>query len=210
MPNEAKKGITVKVDAGLHAEVKQYIESHGITMAEFVSLALHDELHPKFQTKEDAGNMRTLAFQVPEDLFQKIKDYLHRNNMTQKEFIIGLISQELIDHLIVEGGVEYIQVHPTFLYESVWNLGVLLFMLWYRKRKKFDGQMLCIYLLGYGLGRTWIEGLRTDQLKFFATGIPVSQALSMVLVLGAVLSLVMGSRKIGMQKEDDNGETYQG
>lgn len=95
MPNEAKKGITVKVDAGLHAEVKQYIESHGITMAEFVSLALHDELHPKIQTKEDTGNMRTLAFQVPEDLFQKIKDYLHRNNMTQKEFIIGLIEQEL-------------------------------------------------------------------------------------------------------------------
>lgn len=95
MPAEEKKGITVKVDAGLHAEVKQYIESHGMTMAEFVSLALHDELHPKFQTKEDAGNMRTLAFQVPEDLFQKIKDYLRRNNMTQKEFVIGLIETEL-------------------------------------------------------------------------------------------------------------------
>ena len=95
MPVDEKKGITVKVDAGLHAEVKQYIESHGMTMAEFVSLALHDELHPKNQTKEDAGNMRTLAFQVPEDLFQKIKDYLRRNNMTQKDFIIGLIEQEL-------------------------------------------------------------------------------------------------------------------
>lgn len=95
MPTEEKKGITVKVDAGLHAEVKQYIESHGMTMAEFVSLALQDELHPKFKTKEDMGNMRTLAFQVPDDLFRQIKEYLQRNNMTQKEFIIGLIETEL-------------------------------------------------------------------------------------------------------------------
>lgn len=95
MPNEEKRGITVKVDAELHAEVKQYIESHGMTMAEFVTLALQDELHPKFKTKEDMGNMRTLAFQVPDDLFKQIKEYLQRNNMTQKEFIIGLIETEL-------------------------------------------------------------------------------------------------------------------
>ena len=90
----------------------------------------------------------------------------------------SMISQDLLNHLIVKDGVEYIQVHPTFLYESVWNLGVLVFMLWYRKRKKFNGEMLLIYLLGYGLGRVWIEGLRTDQLIFFNTGIAVSQALS--------------------------------
>ena len=90
----------------------------------------------------------------------------------------SMISEDLLNHLIVENGMEYIQVHPTFLYESLWNLGVLLFMFWYRRRKKFDGEMLWIYLLGYGLGRAWIEGLRTDQLILFGTGIPVSQALS--------------------------------
>ena len=95
MPNEEKKGITVKVDAALHAEVRQYLESHGMTMAEFVTLALQDELHPKIQMKEDAGSMRTLAFQMPDDLFKRIKEYLQRNNMTQKEFIIGLIETEL-------------------------------------------------------------------------------------------------------------------
>lgn len=97
MPTEAKKGITVKVNAALHAEVKQYLEEHGMTMAEFVTLALTDELHLKFNMKEEKnmGNMRTLAFQVPEDLFQRIKDYLQRNNMTQKEFVIGLIETEL-------------------------------------------------------------------------------------------------------------------
>ena len=112
----------------------------------------------------------------------------------------GMISQELLDHLIVENGVEYIQVHPTFLYESMWNLGVLIFMLWFRKRKKFDGEMLLIYLLGYGLGRSWIEGLRTDQLIFFGTGIPVSQALSMLLVLISGTVLVYRHRQLKKAK----------
>ena len=60
-------------------------------------MALQDELHPKLNIQEDKnmGNMRTLAFQVPEELFHKIKDYLQRNNMTQKEFVIGLIETEI-------------------------------------------------------------------------------------------------------------------
>ena len=117
----------------------------------------------------------------------------------------GMISQELLDHLIVENGVEYIQVHPTFLYESMWNLGVLIFMLWYRKRKKFDGEMLLIYLLGYGLGRSWIEGLGTDQLIFFGTGIPVSQALSMLLVLISGTVLVYKHKQLKKAKTGDVG-----
>ncbi len=108
----------------------------------------------------------------------------------------SMISQELLNHKIVENGVEYIQVHPTFLYESLWNLGVLIFLLWYRKRKKFDGEILWMYLLGYGLGRAWIEGLRTDQLLFFGTGIPVSQALSMVLVAAASAVIIWKRSKL--------------
>ena len=97
MADSEKRGITVKVDAELHAEVKRFIESNNMTMAEFVAQALEDELHPKIQEKEETtmANMRTLAFQVPEDLFQKIKEYLRRNNMTQKEFVIGLIENEI-------------------------------------------------------------------------------------------------------------------
>ena len=97
MPTNEKKGITVKIDAELHAEVKQYLEQHSMTMADFVSMALQDELHPKIEQKEEKSmeKMRTLAFQVPEDLFQKIKDYLHRNNMTQRQFVIGLIENEI-------------------------------------------------------------------------------------------------------------------
>ena len=92
MPDNEKKGITVKIDAGLHAEVRQYLGSHGMTMAEFVTQALQDELHPKINMREENGmsNMRTLAFQVPEELFQEIKDYLQRNNMTQRNLLSGL------------------------------------------------------------------------------------------------------------------------
>ena len=97
MATEGKKGLTVQLPIDLHAEVKQYVEANNMTMAEFVVLALNDELHPKYQEKEEnnMANMRTLAFQVPEDLFQRIKDYLRRNNMTQKEFVIGLIESEI-------------------------------------------------------------------------------------------------------------------
>lgn len=95
---DEKKGITVKINADLHAEIREYLERHeGMTMAEFITLAVDDELHPKIQQKEgnSMGNMRTMAFQVPEELFQRIKDYLHRNNMSQKEFVLGLIETEL-------------------------------------------------------------------------------------------------------------------
>ena len=96
MANETK-GITVRIDAGLHAQVREYVESHGMTMAEFVSQALDNELHPKYQLQEAStmANTRTIAFQVPEDLYQRIKDYLSRNNMTQKQFFLGLIETEL-------------------------------------------------------------------------------------------------------------------
>ena len=97
MADENKKGITVKIDADLHAQVKDYIESRGMTMAEFITAACDDLLHPKIAEKEEKKmeNMRTVAFQVPDSLFQRIKDYLQRNNMTQRQFLLGLIKAEL-------------------------------------------------------------------------------------------------------------------
>ena len=92
-----RKGITVKIPSDLHAELKAYIEAHGMTTGEFIALAVDNELHPKIQIKEEQPmeNMRTLAFQVPESLFQRVKAYLERNHMTQKQFVIGLIEAEL-------------------------------------------------------------------------------------------------------------------
>ena len=92
-------------------------------------------------------------------------------------------------------GRQFIQVHPTFLYESLWNLMVLLLMLFMWKRKKFNGEILLIYLTGYGLGRFFIEGLRTDQLFLWGTGLAASQLLSAGLfVAGLVLLIVFHIR----------------
>lgn len=63
---------------------------------------------------------------------------------------------------------EYIEVHPTFFYESLWNLiGLLLILLVVSKARRFDGENTWFYFLWYGLGRFWIEGLRTDSLYLF-------------------------------------------
>ena len=94
MPSE-KKGITVKVDAELHAQVREYIEAHGMTMGDFVAQALDNELHPKIQEGQNMSNMRTMAFQVPQEMFDEIKDYLNRHHMKQKDFVLGLIRAEL-------------------------------------------------------------------------------------------------------------------
>ena len=94
MPSE-KKGITVKVDAELHAQVREYIEAHGMTMADFVAQALDNELHPRIQEGQNMSNMRTMAFQVPQEMFDEIKAYLNRHHMRQKDFVLGLIRAEL-------------------------------------------------------------------------------------------------------------------
>ena len=90
-----------------------------------------------------------------------------------------------------------IYVHPTFLYESLWNLALFIGLwLWVRKgKRKYDGQMSLLYLFFYGLGRAWIEGLRTDSLYIGHTGIRVSQALSLVLVLCAGVLLLWQRRR---------------
>ncbi len=105
----------------------------------------------------------------------------------------GDLTKELLDHVVVLDGVEYIQVHPTFLYESLWNLAVLVIILLMTKKRKFSGQLFFAYLGLYGLGRFWIEGLRTDQLKLFGTGMAVSQVLSGILVIFSIgISIYMG------------------
>lgn len=106
------------------------------------------------------------------------------------------ITQKMWDHVVTVNGVEYIQVHPTFLYESLWNVGVLLFLFWFRKRKKFNGEVFLMYLIGYGIGRIWVEGLRTDQLLLPVVGLPVSQLLSGCLVVGCTILVVWKRKKL--------------
>lgn len=102
---------------------------------------------------------------------------------------------EIRNHSIVLDGATYLQVHPTFLYESVWNLILMILLIFYTKHKKFDGEIFLLYLAGYGLGRFWIEGLRTDQLFLWGTPIAVSQALAAFMVIVAVLLITYNRLK---------------
>lgn len=106
------------------------------------------------------------------------------------------ITAELRENIVVVDGISYIQVHPTFLYESMWNLGVLIFLLCYFKHRKFDGEIFLLYLAAYGAGRFWIEGLRTDQLFIPNSSIPVSQVLALALVILGSTWIIIKRRKI--------------
>ena len=110
------------------------------------------------------------------------------------------ITQE-IAVAIVEG-TNYIQVHPTFLYESLWNLMLLIIALVYWKHKKFVGEICLLYLGGYGIGRFWIEGIRTDQLLIGTTGIAVSQMLGLVCFLFAIVCVIY--KRVTLYKNQKN------
>ena len=99
------------------------------------------------------------------------------------------ITEQVRAHIVE--GTNYIQVHPTFLYESIWNLLILCLMLAYHRHKKFKGEVWFLYLGGYGLGRFWIEGIRTDQLYLMGTTIPVSQLIAAICVVVAVAADVL-------------------
>ena len=94
------------------------------------------------------------------------------------------ISENIASH--IPDGANYINVHPTFLYESVWNLLVLTALLTFRKHKKFDGELCLLYFGGYGLGRFVSEGIRTDTLFIPGTSLPVSQVLALLMVIFSV------------------------
>ncbi len=120
-----------------------------------------------------------LAMQIPVDAVRDSSD----------------ITAEMLEHIVEVGGISYIQVHPTFLYESLWNLAVLGILLIVRHHKKFEGEVFLLYLIGYGIGRFWIEALRTDQLLIPSTTIAVSQVLAAVLVVVSAVILLVSRRK---------------
>ncbi len=94
-----------------------------------------------------------------------------------------------------DGSVTY--VHPTFLYESLWNiLGLILLHFWSKKHRHFDGELFLLYLCWYGFGRFFIEGLRSDSLYIFGTGLRVSQLVAIVtFVASAILLIIINKRK---------------
>lgn len=112
-------------------------------------------------------------------------------------------------------GFETLYVHPTFLYESLWNiLGLIVLHIWSKKgKRKYDGQIFWLYILWYGLGRAWIEGLRSDSLYIGSTDIRVSQLLAIVSAVVSLVILIINARKqhgpedmfVNARKGEDNG-----
>ena len=133
-----------------------------------------------------------LAMQIPLKYFE------------QYGRVSELKASGILDHLVtltVNGEkLSYIQVHPTFLYESLWNVGVLLMLLLFTKHKKFHGEIFLLYLAGYGIGRFWIEGLRTDQLLLPGIKLPVSQVLSAVVAIVSIAVILIQRKRCTAKK----------
>ena len=134
-----------------------------------------------FVNVEAYGSVTSLPWRMTS---QSIADELMRK---------GLLDSQQQYELVVNGTWG---VHPTFFYESMWNLiGLILIYVLSKRRYKFDGQFFCTYLIWYGVGRGIIEGLRTDSLYFFHTPIRVSQVLGFAsAILGLVLMLFLWNR----------------
>ena len=109
------------------------------------------------------------------------------------------ITQDVLDHIVqfdAFGVAEYIQVHPTFFYESCWNFILLILLLIYRKHRKHYGEIFCLYLIGYGVGRFWIEGLRTDQLLLHYLQLPVSQVVAIVSIILGIIGIILCRKNV--------------
>lgn len=128
-----------------------------------------------------------LAMQIPVEYFKQV-------GRLGEVSATGLLDQTVTLEI---GGkaIEYIQVHPTFLYEGLWNLCILCLIFFWSKKKSFDGELFCIYLIGYGTGRFFIESLRVDQLQIGSTGIAATQVVCVLAAMTGLFWIICGKRK---------------
>ncbi len=168
---------------------------YGSVIAAFITLFVYTKIKKKnpFQMG-DSGVLGLILGQIigrwgnfmNREAFGEYTDNLFAMRLPIEAVRRHEITDEMWSH--VTEGVNYIQVHPTYLYESAWNLVILLLLLCYRKRKKFHGEICLFYLGGYGLGRFLIEDLRTDQLLVPGTDIAVSQLLALCMFVFAIVA----------------------
>ncbi len=138
------------------------------------------------------------------EAFGEYTDNLFAMRLRVDQVNTSNITELMREHIQTVDGVSYIQVHPTFLYESLWNVMVLVLILVLTKKKKVNGEIFLLYMVGYALGRVWIEGLRTDQLQIGATGIAVSQLLAgLIAVVGIGAWVIV---RICLRKKESPGE----
>lgn len=183
---------------------------YGAVIAAFLTLLVYSRVKKtNFMQMADTGVLGLILGQIigrwgnfmNREAFGEYTEGLFAMRLPVAAVRANEITEKMADHLAE--GINYIQVHPTFLYESLWNLGILVLMLLYRKHKRFHGEICLFYLGGYGIGRFWIEALRTDQLRWGHTDIAVSQVLGLVLFLAAVaIDIVV---RLRMKNKEEQG-----
>ena len=157
-----------------------------------------------FFNREVFGSYTNSIFRmgIPVDYYSKsFMDYLTSS---------GIVTDEMLAHQEVINGVSCITVHPTFLYEGLWNVLLLVLIFIFRKKKKFNGEIFTSYALGYGVGRFIIEGIRTDSLMIGP--LKVSQVVAVLCVVGATIIIIVNRRKVKnaplseTEKVEESGE----
>lgn len=134
----------------------------------------------------------------------------YTNNLLAMRIPVSMVRERDISPTIaahMTEGTNYIQVHPTFLYEGMWNLAILVLLLLYLKHKKFDGEIALLYFAGYGIGRAWIESIRTDQLYITGTTIPVSLVLGLAMAAAAITADLVIRYRLRKQGDKTGGAT---
>lgn len=114
----------------------------------------------------------------------------------------GNLTDEILQNIVTADNTKYIQVHPTFLYEALWNIGVIIILILLRNSGRLKRRIFPMYIILYGIGRFWIEGLRTDSLYLWNSPVRASQVLSMVLVVAGIALLFI------IKSNSGNGKKY--
>lgn len=168
---------------------------YGGVIVGFITLAVYVKLkHKSYRLMADTGIFGVIMGQIigrwgnftNREAFGDYTDSLFAMRLPVSMVRSIEITDKMQAHM--SAATNYIQVHPTFLYESLWNVLILTLMLLYIKHKKFHGEVALLYLGGYGFGRGLIESLRTDQLHLPGTSIPVSQLLGFTLFAFALIT----------------------
>ena len=185
---------------------------YGAVIAAFITLAIYSKVKKQsFFQLGDTGVAGLLIGQIVgrwanfmnRECFGGYTDKLLAMRLPIDAVRSNDISADIAAHIV--DGTNYIQVHPAYLYESLWNVGVLIILLLYTKHKKFHGEICLLYIGGYGLGRFWVESLRTDQLLIPGTDIAVSMALGLLMFIFAVITEVIirvRLKKIGKEQSE--------
>ena len=184
------------------------IAIYGAVIGGFLTLFVFSKIRKvRFLQMTDVGVMGLLLGQIigrwgnftNREVFGGYTDNLFAMRLPIEMVRQSDISPDIAAH--ITEGINYIQVHPTFLYESFFNLLLLIAMLLYRRHKKFDGEICLMYLGGYGIIRFVVEGIRTDRLLIGHTNIAVSQLLGIVLFAAAVVTEIIVRVRLAKQKE---------